>query len=219
MPDQKRKQKRGPSDGLPEILSPKDDRIFRMFFATRPDLLRSLLASVVKLPGDDLEEITVIDPHVYPERSGGKFGVLDIKIRVRSKNTVDVEMQKEKIAHLRQRVVYYISGMVREQVVSGDDYEDIRRVISVIITNHPVIPEDGAYHHRYTLYDPETRSEFTDLIEVHVLELPKLPKEDDGSDLWTWMKFLTSETKEELRMIAEKSPVMRNRRPAADRLL
>jgi predicted transposase/invertase (TIGR01784 family) len=117
-------------------------------------------------------------------------------------------MQREKIVYLRERVLFYCSGMVREQMISGDKYEDIKRVVNITIANHVAIPEDMAYHHRYTLYDPETRSEFTDLLEVHVIELPKLSPEDDGSELWWWMKFLTVNTKEELAMIAVKSPVL-----------
>jgi predicted transposase/invertase (TIGR01784 family) len=202
------KQKSVPKKDRPEILSLKDDNAFRIFFAPRPDLLKYLLQSVIRLPNDDFDEIVIVDPHVYPDHPDWKYGVLDIKIRVRSKKVIDVEMQKEKITHLRERVVFYTSGMIREQAVSGDDYENIKRVISVIITNHPVIAGDNAYHHRYTLYDPETRSEFTDLIEIHILELPKLPKTEDGSDLWNWMKFLTAKTKKELEMIAEKSPTL-----------
>jgi predicted transposase/invertase (TIGR01784 family) len=169
-----------------------------------------MLASVVKLPEDDLRgEIVFSDPHVYPDHADGKIGVLDIKIRVKSKKVIDVEMQKEKIAYLRERVVFYSSGTIREQSAAGDDeYEKINRVISVVITNHPVITEDNAHHHRFTLYDPETRLEFTDLIEIHIIELPKLPKTDDGSDLWKWMKFLTAETREDLKMIAQQSPIL-----------
>jgi predicted transposase/invertase (TIGR01784 family) len=47
---------------------------------------------------------------------------------------------------------------------------------------------------------------FTDLIEFNTLELPKLPLEDEGGSLWTWMKFLTCEKREEFAMVAEKSP-------------
>jgi predicted transposase/invertase (TIGR01784 family) len=202
------KQKPKFNDGLPEILSPRDDKVFRIFFTKNPDAFKAMLASIVKLPDDDLGEIIFIDPHVYPDHADGKIGVLDIKIRVKSKKAIDVEMQKEKIAYLRERVVFYLSGMIREQSASGDDkYEKINRVISVIITNHAVIDEDDAHHHRFTLYDPEARYEFTDLMEVHIIELPKLPKTEDGSDLWNWMKFLTVETKEDLKMIAPKSPI------------
>jgi predicted transposase/invertase (TIGR01784 family) len=203
------KQKNRFNDGLPEILPPVYDIVFKLVFATRPDLLKPLLKSAINLPEEDFGEITVSDPHVYPEHAGGKLGILDIKVTLKSKTIVDVEMQKEKLTHLRERVLFYSSGMVREQAAPGDDeYENLKPVVSVTITNYPAIPEDGAYHHRYTLYDPETRSEFTDLLTVHVIELPKLPTEDDGSDLWWWMRFLTVKTREELAMIAEKNPVL-----------
>jgi predicted transposase/invertase (TIGR01784 family) len=42
-------------------------------------------------------------------------------------------------------------------------------------------------------------------LEVHILELPKLPQ-DDGSGLWDWLKFLNAKTEEELTMLAEKNP-------------
>jgi predicted transposase/invertase (TIGR01784 family) len=69
-----------------------------------------------------------------------------------------------------------------------------------------LVPENGRYHHRYTLRDPATGSEFTDLLEVDVLELPKLPQDEDGTPLWHWLKFLSAQEKEELTMLAEKNP-------------
>lgn len=209
------KTKRRFNDKLPEILPPRHDIVFKLVFAMCPELLKQLLKSLLGLPAGDFGKVVVVDPHVYPDRADGKVGVLDIKVTLRSKKRVNVEMQSKKIAHLRERVLFYCSGMVKEQVVSGDDYDKIKRVVSITITNHVVIPGDGEYHHRYTLYDPETRSEFTDLLEVHILELSKLPKRDDGSDVWKWMKFLTVNTKEELAMLAEKSPALKK---AADRL-
>ena len=112
--------------------------------------------------------------------------------------------------------ISYMSGMVGDQANSGDDYDSIKRVICILIMGDVLMPEDSAYHHRYTMYDPETQSEFTDLLEVHVLELPKLPAEDDGSDLWGWMKFIDVEDRKELDMIAEKDPAIGK---AAARLL
>ncbi|RKI51074.1 hypothetical protein D7V86_26795, partial [bacterium D16-51] len=48
---------------------------------------------------------------------------------------------------------------------------------------------------------------YTDRMEFHVIELPKLPKklkEDDN--LLLWAKFINAERKEEFDMLAEKSP-------------
>ncbi len=200
---------------LPEILPPIYDLIFKLVFAMRPDLLRQLLQALIDLPPGEFGRIKVVDPHVYPDVVGGKQGVLDIKVTLRSKKTVNVEMQREKFTHIRERVLYYCAGMIKEQVVKGDKYGKIKRVVSITITNHVVIPEDNEYHHRYTLFDPKTGSEFTDLLEVHLIELPKMPQTGDGSDMWWWMKFMTINTKEGLDMIVKKKPSLKK---AAERL-
>jgi predicted transposase/invertase (TIGR01784 family) len=69
-----------------------------------------------------------------------------------------------------------------------------------------LIGENKAYHNRYRLYDPKTGSQFSDIIEVNTLELPKLPKEWENSTLWQWLKFLRAEKKEEFDMLAQSNP-------------
>ena len=96
--------------------------------------------------------------------------------------------------------------MVTEQVGAGDDYSKVKRVISIIITDYPLIQDSTKYHHRFVLYDPETGIEFTDIIEVNTLELVKVPEVEDGTELWNWLKFLSAQRKEDLDMIAERSP-------------
>jgi predicted transposase/invertase (TIGR01784 family) len=63
-----------------------------------------------------------------------------------------------------------------------------------------------SYHNRYRLHDPRTGSEFTDLLEVVTLELPKLPPEGDGTPLWDWLKFVGARRMEVLEMLSEKNP-------------
>jgi predicted transposase/invertase (TIGR01784 family) len=56
------------------------------------------------------------------------------------------------------------------------------------------------------LYDPKTGSEFTDIIEVNILELPKLPVKKDDTKLWDWMQFFRSSRKEEFTMLSQNNP-------------
>ena len=48
-------------------------------------------------------------------------------------------------------------------------------------------------------------------MELHVLELPKLPKElkEGASDMLLWAKFINAEKKEELDMLSEKNPYIK----------
>ena len=42
--------------------------------------------------------------------------------------------------------------------------------------------------------------------EINLLELPKLKKESDGTNLYNWLSFLRSETEEEFEMVTESNP-------------
>ncbi len=48
---------------------------------------------------------------------------------------------------------------------------------------------------------------YSDKIEFHVIELPKLPEElkEENSDLLLWSKFLDAEREEEFKMLVEKN--------------
>jgi len=82
----------------------------------------------------------------------------------------------------------------------ADEYDEV-----TIVDPH-LLRESEKYHHRFILFDPESGIEFTDIIEVNTLEIPKVPEVEDGTELWKWLKFLSAERKEDLDMIAEKSP-------------
>jgi hypothetical protein len=47
---------------------------------------------------------------------------------------------------------------------------------------------------------------FTDLQEYVILELPKLPDEDDGHPAWPFLKFFKCGTEEEFEMLGKRHP-------------
>jgi hypothetical protein len=66
----------------------------------------------------------------------------------------------------------------------------------------------------------ETQQEFSSLLQIDTLELPKLPRGEDGTPLWDWLKFLKAESKEELQMLAKRNPdVGEGHRPAGHALV
>ena len=110
---------------------------------------------------------------------------------------------------MRERLVFYDASLVAGQIGEGGDYETLKRVISILITNYELIPKSQSplYHHRFTLYDPRAAVELTNLLEVRTLELPKIPETPDVY-LCNWLRFFRAETKEELDMVANASPAI-----------
>jgi predicted transposase/invertase (TIGR01784 family) len=96
--------------------------------------------------------------------------------------------------------------MVTEQIGAGEQYGKIKPAICILITDFTMVPENERYHNRFRLHDPATGADFANLLHIHTLELPKLPKEADGTKLWSWLEFLKAQNKEELEMLAKTNP-------------
>ncbi|MCL2748094.1 MAG: Rpn family recombination-promoting nuclease/putative transposase [Oscillospiraceae bacterium] len=206
-----------------ELLPVKSDVVFRMFFADErnAEFLVSFLKSVLKLPEDDYNEIEIADPHLLREYDGDKLAIIDVKLRTKSRKVVHIEIQLKVSPELKNRIILYDSKLIAEQIGSGDDYAVIKQVISIVITDEKLIDGSGSYHHRFSFYDRDAGVELSDIIEIHTLELDKLPEGADGTELYDWAKFIAADTEEELNMIAERNPqvakaVVRLRELSAD---
>lgn len=82
---------------------------------------------------------------------------------------------------------------------------EFRRVISIMICiDHNLIEDSIKYHNRYLSRDNESRSLFTNLLEINILEFKKVPIKDE-SILASRLKFLNTTNKEELDMISTKN--------------
>ncbi|MCL1992368.1 MAG: Rpn family recombination-promoting nuclease/putative transposase [Spirochaetes bacterium] len=190
------------------LLSPKIDFVFKIIFGDPKNvgILTGLLEPVLSLPAEEYEEVIIVDPHLLREREDDKLGVLDVKVKTKSRITIDVELQMQPKSDFAKRASFYQAKMITEQMSKGSDYSDIQKVVSIIITDYKLFPDNGNYHSRFTMYDPDTKREFSEVQEIHILELPKLPEKDDGTELWAWTKFFTLIDKKEFEMLAETHP-------------
>jgi predicted transposase/invertase (TIGR01784 family) len=122
---------------------------------------------------------------------------------------IDVEIQVEIDQDLRKRIAFSIGKMLSEQIKRGDDYYRIERVVCIVICCGGVlISEETEYYNSYSLRNARSGKEFTDVMEINVLEPKKLPAEPNGERLFNWGQFFKAETPEELAMIAEKDPAI-----------
>ena len=185
-----------------------NDAMFKMIFGDERDIgpLVDFLQATLDLPPEDYAEVSLVNPSLIREHPDDKLGILDVRVRTASGKNIDIEIQINNVTEIRERLVYYLCSMVTSQIGRGGDYRDIKRTICILIADFVLIQENRSYHNRYRLYDPQTGSELTDLLEVCTLELPKLPQDGDGTTLWDWLKFVGARKMEVLEMLAEKNP-------------
>lgn len=193
------------------IVPPRSDLLFRHIFTddNNGDLLRSLLCSVLPdLPTAEWAKVRLSDPRIPGECPAEKETVLDVKVVTAAGTAIDVEIQLYSHPALRERMTLSVARLLSSQGHRGNPYHALRPAIVVVITGFDLTRDgnDTDYRHRYLLHDPEHNVTFTNILQVHTLELPKVPPTHDGTRAWPWMRFLAANTEKELAMAAIDHP-------------
>jgi predicted transposase/invertase (TIGR01784 family) len=108
---------------------------------------------------------------------------------------------------MRSRISYYLSNMITEQIGRGGHYSELKQVICIVITDYDFIPESERCHTVFGMLEKDEHFPFNDMLEIDVLNLEKLPEEGEGK-LLDWLRFLKAGGEEEIKMVAEKNPII-----------
>jgi predicted transposase/invertase (TIGR01784 family) len=190
------------------LLLPKYDVTFKSLFKdeNNSDIVEDFLKAALRLPADEhFEEILVQDSELLPKNEGEKLSILDVKLKLTGRGYVNIEIQLCFLEEMKERLLHYWSMMASSQLRAGQNYDNFKQVIGIVIADFNFIDDSDHYHQQYVLYDKEHDSQFTDLMEFVTLELPKLPKESDLSDAWAWARFFKTDSEKEMHMLAEKN--------------
>ena len=137
----------------------------------------------------------------YPD---GKLGILDVLIKLENGTQVEMEMQVAKYDYWTNRILFYLCRMFTGQIEKGDTYDKLKKCIHVSFLDFIHFENDYDFYRKITLRD-EKNSEYTDLLELHILELKKLPPEEQNENgLLKWTRFLNGKCREDFEKMAEK---------------
>lgn len=99
-----------------------NDILFKLLFIKNQDLLKRLVADLLSIPYESIEEFFVTNPEMPPEVMGEKFCRLDINMTVNAQ-TVDLELQVDNEGDYPVRSLYYW-GRIKTNRSNGGGYYD-----------------------------------------------------------------------------------------------
>ena len=97
--------------------------------------------------------------------------------------------------------IHYLAKMYVDILFVGEHFERLRRCIAISILDFN-LTEDDRYHSVYRMRD-EMGKDYSDLLELHIVELRK--KLTGNSRLDDWIRLFNAETEEDLHMIKTKN--------------
>ena len=185
------------------LMSPKVDYCFKELLAYS-EIRKGFIAAILNKDPEEIAETTLMPTILSKDTEDGKYGILDVRVRMKNGSQMDLEMQVAPFEFWNNRVIFYLSKMYAEQVKEGDKYKNLKPCIQVSILNFNLFHEDRTCFREIAFCDLTTKQKYTDLLEIYVLELKKLPPEQKEEPLIIkWMRFLAAESREDFEKMAE----------------
>jgi len=187
----------------------KNDTLFKMLFVKYPDLLKRLVAELLGINYDSIEQFEITNPEMPPEAIGDKFCRLDINMTVNGQR-VDLEIQVSDEGDYPERSLFYWAREYSTALGEGEEYIDLPRTIIISIVGFNLF-DCVEFHSEYQALEVKRHTPLTDKMSLHYFELPKLPvleRAEYGKELW--LTLFNVETEEELAKIeALEVPIMK----------
>jgi predicted transposase/invertase (TIGR01784 family) len=194
----------------------KNDYAFKRIFGSRDtkDILARFLTVVLEISIEP-EELTLVHTEFSPEYLADKASRLDIHVR-RSEmhEKMIIEMQIESEGNIERRTLLYWSRSYAEELKEKQDYASLPRVINILIVDFDIFEwnDKQKFHGVFRVSERDDGVLFSDALEIHTLELPKLKRQEskaEWSPLECWGLYLNNMEGEIMERVAEQEPMVR----------
>ena len=197
------------------IMSPKIDFCFKELMQDE-EVRKGFIAAVLHVSPDEIISTELLPTHLRKEHENDKLGILDVRVLMNGNVQLDMEIQLSLFKLWPERSMFYLGKMYVEQFQKGQDYDMLGKCIHVGILDFELFAEDEEYDSVFHLWEDNRNRLYSDKLEIHILELPKVRKNKyPDSELLRWLQFINAEREEEFEMLAKDNEYMKK---AFDRL-
>lgn len=165
------------------------------------DILENIVNSVLEDLGfEEVHNLHIINPHNLPENINLKESVLDVKAITKSNKKIIIEIQLSGNIDFLKRIYYYISRNIVSEVDEKEPYYIISEVISINFVNFNMdFNDEGKPHRCFKLIDIENPNVVLDMVQMHILEVPRFKNILSNSNIedmkkkriLSWIEFFT----------------------------
>ena len=187
-----------------EKLKITNDYIFKRIFGKQENesILKDFLNAILEIP---IKEIEIVkDAHLEKAIEENKTGILDIKAKLNTNITVNIEMQIRNQYNMIDRTMYYWSTLYSSSLYKKQNYKENNKTITINILEFNIFKE-GPYHERCMVRRDYNGEILTEDLEIHFIQIPKCKKEGIKTKLDEWMQFIGNISEEGVKEAMEKN--------------
>ena len=177
------------------IISPKWDYCMKELFRN-PVIRKYFISVVLNIPVEMIRSTRLLNTYLWRRYRYQKQGILDVLVELNDDTKINIELQVKAVRNWDKRQLFYLGKMLTEEISFGRSYDVMKRCVAISILDFN-LTEDKQYHKTYLLRDEEGRL-FSNLLELHVIELNKVLM---GQNIDEWIRFFNVKTEGDLDML------------------
>ena len=178
------------------------DTLFKLLFVKYPDLLKRLVAAILRITVESITEFNITNIEIPPETIGDKFCRLDINMIVNGQR-VNLEVQVEDEKDYPERSLYHWARIYSSALKTGNQYSSLPRVIIISILDFLMF-DCAEYRSEFGALELNRHEVLSDKLAMLYFEVRKLPKEiDKKNELELLLSLFRAKTEEELKQLEE----------------
>ena len=186
------------------IMLPTVDVCFKALMSN-PKVRKGFIAALLKKDPKTIKKTHLMPTVLHRNYPDDKLGILDVRVMMEDGTQLDMEMQVAYFEYWDARVLFYLSKIFSDQLREGEPYEKLKKCIHVSILDFIHFEDEQECYHTISLCNEQTGKKYTDLIEIQILELKKIPdqKFQTEDEIISWMRFLRGKTRKEFEDMAK----------------
>ncbi len=189
------------------LMKPKIDFAFKEIMEDEKARV-GFLSAVMGLNPKDIKETRILNTNLSKKHEDDKQGILDVHLLMNDNLEINIEIQLAELKVWADRSLFYLAKMFTDQISPGDSYRVFKKCVSISILDFKLFDKAEGFYSRFHIREDTCGFLYTDKMEFHVIELPKLPLgiSEGSPEIELWAKFINAERKEEFDMLAERNP-------------
>lgn len=187
-----------------------NDYLFRALLQKSNRVLKHLTCALMHLHPEEVESVTVENPIVLGEAIESKEFILDVRVALNDRETLNYEMQVVRQEGWTSRSLVYLCREF-DQLQHGEDYESIRPVTHIGFLDFTLFEEVPEFYATYKMLNIKNHHVYNDKFTLSVVDLSQInlaTEEDRAWGIDHWASLFKATTWEEIKHMAERDEVM-----------
>lgn len=204
-----------------KLMSLKVDFAFNELMSNK-EICKGFISTVLGISVDSILEIEIQSIYLQSETEAYKYNVLDVKLLLKHKIQIDVEIRVLPFEVCKERILFYNNKIYEDVLKARQEYEKdltLRKIVNInILGFYLYLFPESYFHNSFSIRNnKEEKKVLINTIEWHIIDISSLKELDltleadslDNLSLWTAFIKESGENDDLLKILSTKNEYLK----------